>query len=258
MQTHTATLHGTLESRYGSPLALGLLLAETLARCEPDQPRPRLLALRRSAQPLAHFTASEGVETMSDVHASVLEAMRGGLGNSRDSPNNTQPNTHTADHNASHRTPDTPNGHASASGGHAAGHAPSPSGHEGSWEQRVLVVYWDAESSTACLLDPSAGGARTRLECSQELLQRLAVTDPRWLGSGEEGTRSGTATLTDGDDGSDGDFSGWSVPASSLLDSRGSMALMLGQLAELYHLAGTPSAIQLHHRCAALLEQLKQ
>ena len=67
----------------------------------------------------------------------------------------------------------------------------------------------------------------------------------------------GTATQRAFDDATSADDAGgWEVPASALLDRRGVMELQLRQLAELYHAAGTPESLRLHHRCAALLDEL--
>ena len=49
----------------------------------------------------------------------------------------------------------------------------------------------------------------------------------------------------------------WEVPAAALLDDRGVMEVLLRQLTELYDAAGTPDALRMSHRCAALLTALR-
>ena len=120
--------------------------------------------------------------------------------------------------------------------------ATSPAPHE----HRILVAWAGAaHSARPVLLDPTARGAATRLACSDALLTELSRGETGW---NESGAAPRTPEHT----------SPWEVPASALLNQRGVMELLLKQLVGLYHAAGTPHAIRMHHRCAALLEQLEQ
>ena len=226
--THSALVHRALESGRGSPLAIGLILSEVIARCAPQLPTPRLLALPRTARPLG------GVEPTSahlgSLHAALIDVSR-----------------------------------AAAESGDRAARPVDPSA---PWyEQRILVACVsdagapshraanDAAGGVAGgglqLLDPSAAGARTRLQCSDELIDQLWRSDARWTAwaSAVEGDRASHRIS--------GGSSPWEVPASALLDRRGVMALLLRQLLDLYHSAGTPHAIRMHNRCAELLASLE-
>ena len=131
---------------------------------------------------------------------------------------------------------------------------------EGSWwDRRFLVAWADTTRGSAVLLDPSAAGVRTQLACSPELLDELRRTDgawEAWLGSADR-ERLRRSTISRAQRTRSHAPSPWEVPAAALLDDRGVMEVLLRQLTELYDAAGTPDALRMSHRCAALLTALR-
>ena len=219
--TRAAMVHRAFETQQGSGLALGLIMTDVLARCAPPQlPPPRLLAVPRSSRPLATYTRADGVRPTSEVHGTVHAALAAAR--------------------------DLAKEEADAS--------------EGSWwDRRFLVAWADTTRGSAVLLDPSAAGVRTQLACSPELLDELRRTDgawEAWLGSADR-ERLRRSTISRAQRTRSHAPSPWEVPAAALLDDRGVMEVLLRQLTELYDAAGTPDALRMSHRCAALLTALR-
>lgn len=233
--TRFALIHRAFDAPHrGSPLALGLILSEVLGRCIPSLPPPKLIALPLATQPLATWRAAEGLTTLQgDVHyKSVLEAA---LGSRPPKPELTE-------------------GELTATQG--AADAPRTRG----GAHRILVACVDAPAGSArasvTLLDPSASGARTRLECSDELVARIRRSDPQW---DAWAAQNGAGAAPEVDPYRQySPTAPWEVPASALLDRPGVVKLLLRQLADLYHAAGTPHALRMHHRCAQLLTDMEQ
>ena len=236
--TRSALIHRAFEAPHrGSPLALGLILSEVLGRCRPSHPPPKLIALPLATQPLATWRAAEGLTTPEedDHYQSVLEAALRSRPSAPELPEPTEGEVNTI---------------------HGANDAPRIRG----GAHRILVACVDAPADSArasvTLLDASASGARTRLECSDELLARIRRSDPRWdawaaqngVGAAPEACSYREHAPT----------APWEVPASALLDRPGVIKLLLRQLADLYHAAGTPHALRMHHRCAQLLADMEQ
>ena len=228
-QTRSALVHTAFEAKRGSPLALGLILSEVLYRCGgPQMPQPRLIALPRSSRPLAMFTSNGGLEGNSEQHATLVEALRSeGI--------------------------EVVYGEAAAADakdydGAAAARASS------SWQHRILVACVDDATGAPILLDPSANGARTRLECSPQLISRLRDSDPIWAANLQEHDETSGVII---EIGGEPQPAPWEVPASALLERSEVIGLLLKQLVDLFHAAGTPHAIKMHHRCAALLADLE-
>ena len=228
-QTRSALVHTAFEAKRGSPLALGLILSEVLYRCGgPQMPQPRLIALPRSSRPLAMFTSNGGLEGNSEQHATLVEALRSeGI--------------------------EVVYGEAAAADakdydGAAAARASS------SWQHRILVACVDDATGAPILLDPSANGARTRLECSPQLVSRLRDSDPIWAANLQEHDETSGVII---EIGGEAQPAPWEVPASALLERSEVIGLLLKQLVDLFHAAGTPHAIKMHHRCAALLADLE-
>ena len=234
--TRAALIHRAFEAPHcGSPLALGLILGEVLGRCMPSLPPPKIIALPLATQPLATWRAAEGLTPPKedDPYRSVLEA-------------------------ALRSRPSAPN--LAAEDGEAATQNPRISG----GHHRILVACVDAPpgssaSASVTLLDASASGARTQLECSDDLIAEIRQSDPRWdewaaqngYGPSPEDGRSVEHSPTPS-------APPWEVPASALLDRPGVIKLLLRQLADLYHAAGTPHALRMHHRCAQLLADMDE